>query len=396
MMDTSPTANHCEIDVDEHHQNLVDLGVGASANSMALIEREHMFDKVVTPSDVGKLNRLVIPKQHAEKYFPLDSSTNEKGLLLNFEDRNGKSWRFRYSYWNSSQSYVMTKGWSRFVREKELDAGDIVSFQRGVGELGKDRLFIDWRRRPDAPTDHLHTHFMTHVPLSPHFSNNFQYRSNINHQYPAAWNQPLFLQPDHSPLHSRHAGSMSHQQQYSYSAYGIRNSPNYYDTASNFNNMASSRIVVNGNPCPSGPVVYLRSGSVAQVPQQEVGLMKQMQRGSSSSSIVGEGGGKLVEPMVFDSVPVVQGKAAPKRLRLFSVNMDCTVSDSDESCDTSSSSSSLPTATYSHTHQFSTSTPSLQFRTLHNYDDAKPLQTAPADEESSAKGKESMSLDLEI
>ena len=32
-----------------------------------------MFDKVVTPSDVGKLNRLVIPKQHAEKYFSLDA-----------------------------------------------------------------------------------------------------------------------------------------------------------------------------------------------------------------------------------------------------------------------------------------------------------------------------------
>lgn len=68
------------------------------------VEREHMFDKVVTPSDVGKLNRLVIPKQHAERYFPLDSSSNEKGLILNFEDLTGKSWRFRYSYWNSSRA----------------------------------------------------------------------------------------------------------------------------------------------------------------------------------------------------------------------------------------------------------------------------------------------------
>lgn len=114
------------------------------------VEKEHMFDKVVTPSDVGKLNRLVIPKQHAEKYFPLDSTANEKGLLLNFEDRSGKSWRFRYSYWNSSQSYVMTKGWSRFVKEKKLDAGDIVSFERGVGELAKDRLYIDWKRRTNV------------------------------------------------------------------------------------------------------------------------------------------------------------------------------------------------------------------------------------------------------
>lgn len=112
-------------------------------------EREHMFDKVVTPSDVGKLNRLVIPKQHAEKYFPLDSSANEKGLLLNFQDRTGKPWRFRYSYWNSSQSYVMTKGWSRFVKDKKLDAGDIVSFERSVRDSNV--LYIDWRRRPPPP-----------------------------------------------------------------------------------------------------------------------------------------------------------------------------------------------------------------------------------------------------
>jgi hypothetical protein len=125
-------------------------GTTAGGAAAVIVEREHMFDKVVTPSDVGKLNRLVIPKQHAEKYFPLASSSaaTENGLLLSFEDRNGKSWRFRYSYWNSSQSYVMTKGWSRFVKEKKLDAGDIVSFERGVGEFAKNRLYIDWRRRP--------------------------------------------------------------------------------------------------------------------------------------------------------------------------------------------------------------------------------------------------------
>uniref|UniRef100_A0A0E0KUB9 TF-B3 domain-containing protein n=1 Tax=Oryza punctata TaxID=4537 RepID=A0A0E0KUB9_ORYPU len=93
-------------------------GGGGGGEDVEVIEKEHMFDKVVTPSDVGKLNRLVIPKQHAEKYFPLDAAANEKGLLLSFEDRTGKLWRFRYSYWNSSQSYVMTKGWSRFVKEK--------------------------------------------------------------------------------------------------------------------------------------------------------------------------------------------------------------------------------------------------------------------------------------
>lgn len=125
------------------------------------IEREHMFDKVVTPSDVGKLNRLVIPKQYAEKFFPLDPSVADKGLSLCFEDRTGKPWQFRYSYWNSSQSYVMTKGWSRFVKDKRLDAGDTVSFCRGVGESSRGRLFIDWRRRPGS------THHRLPLPSCP-------------------------------------------------------------------------------------------------------------------------------------------------------------------------------------------------------------------------------------
>ncbi|KAA8516773.1 hypothetical protein F0562_017029 [Nyssa sinensis] len=115
-----------------------------------VIEKEPMFEKPLTPSDVGKLNRLVIPKQHAEKYFPLGGGDSvEKGLLLSFEDELGKCWRFRYSYWNSSQSYVLTKGWSRFVKEKRLDAGDIVLFERH--RLDGGRLFIGWRRRNAAP-----------------------------------------------------------------------------------------------------------------------------------------------------------------------------------------------------------------------------------------------------
>ncbi|KAF8117864.1 hypothetical protein N665_0008s0204 [Sinapis alba] len=150
------------------------------------VEREHMFDKVVTPSDVGKLNRLVIPKQHAERYFPLDNSddnNNNKGLLLNFEDRTGNSWRFRYSYWNSSQSYVMTKGWSRFVKDKKLDAGDIVSFQRHPGN--KDKLFIDWRRRPKIPGHHHHqAMFPRFYSFShPQMTASYDETHNLYHQY---------------------------------------------------------------------------------------------------------------------------------------------------------------------------------------------------------------------
>lgn len=66
-------------------------------------------------------------------------------MLLSFEDGGGKVWRFRYSYWNSSQSYVLTKGWSRFVKEKGLKAGDAVGFYRSKG--GDGQLYIECRIR---------------------------------------------------------------------------------------------------------------------------------------------------------------------------------------------------------------------------------------------------------
>lgn len=120
-------------------------GKGCGGTDAANKAREVLFEKAVTPSDVGKLNRLVIPKQHAEKHFPLQNGSTCKGVLLNFEDVSGKVWRFRYSYWNSSQSYVLTKGWSRFVKEKNLKAGDVVCFQRSTGP--EKQLYIDWKAR---------------------------------------------------------------------------------------------------------------------------------------------------------------------------------------------------------------------------------------------------------
>ncbi|KAK9045577.1 hypothetical protein V6N11_051486 [Hibiscus sabdariffa] len=53
---------------------------------------------------------------------------------------------------HSSQSYVLTKGWSCFVKEKNLKAGDIVSFQRSTGT--EKQLYIDWKARAGPGTEH--------------------------------------------------------------------------------------------------------------------------------------------------------------------------------------------------------------------------------------------------
>ncbi|GMJ00475.1 hypothetical protein HRI_003716700 [Hibiscus trionum] len=334
--DKKPTA---VVTVSEANSTRPDSDSTLRSSASENIEKEHMFDKVVTPSDVGKLNRLVIPKQHAEKYFPLDSSTNEKGLLLNFEDRNGKPWRFRYSYWNSSQSYVMTKGWSRFVKDKKLDTGDIVSFQRGVGELGKDRLFIDWRRRPDASETHVSFH-----------SHHLQHHLPLHRSIP--WS-PLVMRPpptgrDH--LHLSQTNPLS------------RNS--YYGGYTSGSNAVSTSGTM-------GSIFYLRSAA----PQMGMGMMEWQQQG------------RVLEPVAFDSVPVVQGKAAAKRLRLFGVNVDCPISESDE-YGVISTTTMAPQPL-----QRSSSSQAQHPLQLRLYNDT-PL--SPTDFLNPNKEKASMSLDLDI
>lgn len=147
-MFTAPSVGGFNLNHEDNNEEEVENVQNPETSSNQFPEKEAMFEKPLTPSDVGKLNRLVIPKQHAEKYFPLGGDSGDKGLLLSFEDEAGKPWRFRYSYWNSSQSYVLTKGWSRYVKEKRLDAGDVILFERH--RTDGERFFIGWRRRPSA------------------------------------------------------------------------------------------------------------------------------------------------------------------------------------------------------------------------------------------------------
>jgi RAV-like factor len=116
-------------------ESQVDLNLGMMQSKGGLSCKQ-LFRKELTPSDVGSLNRLVIPKKYAIKYFPCISETtedneeggNKEAVQLIFYDRMMRSWKFRYCYWKSSQSFVFTRGWNRFVKEKQLKANDTVSF----------------------------------------------------------------------------------------------------------------------------------------------------------------------------------------------------------------------------------------------------------------------------
>ncbi|KAJ4943975.1 hypothetical protein NE237_000001 [Protea cynaroides] len=114
-------------------------GTNQSQSTEEGIFYHELFHKELTPSDVGKLNRLVIPKQNAVKYFSLVPEVSTGGvqhggqveaMQIAFYDKHFTLWNFRYCYWKSSQSFVLTKGWSRFVSEKDLKAKDTIVFYR--------------------------------------------------------------------------------------------------------------------------------------------------------------------------------------------------------------------------------------------------------------------------
>ncbi|KAL6179117.1 hypothetical protein ACLB2K_050633 [Fragaria x ananassa] len=106
--------------------------------SMRDIFPKQLFQKELTPCDVGKLNRLVIPKNYATKFFPRIDESMQEGLdennpapdvQLSFYDENMRGpWKFRYCYWKSSQSFVFTRGWNRFVKNSKLKANDTIRF----------------------------------------------------------------------------------------------------------------------------------------------------------------------------------------------------------------------------------------------------------------------------
>lgn len=140
---------------DHHHHLNQQIRVHGDAHFLC----RQLFQKELTPSDVGKLNRLVIPKKYAVKYFPyiselennndnhVEAKNGVEDIELVFYDKLMRSWKFRYCYWRSSQSFVFTRGWNRFVKENNLKANDVITFYtchkcnvNGITE-GNDHIF---------------------------------------------------------------------------------------------------------------------------------------------------------------------------------------------------------------------------------------------------------------
>ncbi|XP_071694214.1 auxin response factor 9-like [Rutidosis leptorrhynchoides] len=97
----------------------------------------HSFCKVLTASDTSTHGGFSVLRKHATECLPpLDMSQPIPTQELVAYDLHGTEWRFKHIFRGQPRRHLLTTGWSTFVTNKRLVAGDSFVFLRGEnGEL---------------------------------------------------------------------------------------------------------------------------------------------------------------------------------------------------------------------------------------------------------------------
>lgn len=117
-------------------QNEVDFiedeGIGLGCNgSPELQEKPASFAKTLTQSDANNGGGFSVPRYCAETIFPrLDYSADPPVQTVLAKDVHGEIWKFRHIYRGTPRRHLLTTGWSTFVNQKKLVAGDSIVFLR--------------------------------------------------------------------------------------------------------------------------------------------------------------------------------------------------------------------------------------------------------------------------
>ncbi|KAJ4952844.1 hypothetical protein NE237_029676 [Protea cynaroides] len=93
-------------------------------------QNKFLFEKKLSQSDVDDMNRLFLPTRSAEIKFPcqeIGQGKYKKETLL-FVDHHNISWEMTYEAWESSKSFVLSKGWIEFVNHYQLRPNFVVRF----------------------------------------------------------------------------------------------------------------------------------------------------------------------------------------------------------------------------------------------------------------------------
>ncbi|XP_042015711.1 auxin response factor 18-like [Salvia splendens] len=100
-------------------------------------EKPNSFAKTLTQSDANNGGGFSVPRYCAETIFPrLDYTAEPPVQTILAKDVHGAVWKFRHIYRGTPRRHLLTTGWSNFVNQKKLLAGDSIVFLRSEnGEL---------------------------------------------------------------------------------------------------------------------------------------------------------------------------------------------------------------------------------------------------------------------
>uniref|UniRef100_J3N3G1 Auxin response factor n=1 Tax=Oryza brachyantha TaxID=4533 RepID=J3N3G1_ORYBR len=100
-------------------------------------EKPTSFAKTLTQSDANNGGGFSVPRYCAETIFPkLDYRADPPVQTVLAKDVHGEVWKFRHIYRGTPRRHLLTTGWSTFVNQKKLVAGDSIVFLRTrLGEL---------------------------------------------------------------------------------------------------------------------------------------------------------------------------------------------------------------------------------------------------------------------
>ncbi|CAN4120297.1 unnamed protein product [Withania somnifera] len=102
-----------------------------SGNELGTTEKLNSFAKTLTQSDANNGGGFSVPRYCAETIFPrLDYTADPPVQTVIAKDVHGKTWKFRHIYRGTPRRHLLTTGWSSFVNQKKLVAGDSIVFLR--------------------------------------------------------------------------------------------------------------------------------------------------------------------------------------------------------------------------------------------------------------------------
>lgn len=118
------------IPIGQNEHGFDDKGVAGTVGS-ASSDKPTSFAKTLTQSDANNGGGFSVPRYCAETIFPrLDYSADPPVQNVIAKDVHGETWKFRHIYRGTPRRHLLTTGWSTFVNQKKLVAGDSIVFLR--------------------------------------------------------------------------------------------------------------------------------------------------------------------------------------------------------------------------------------------------------------------------